>query len=393
MVEEIKRLAEDLQPETIAIREFLHAHPELSFKEYDTTSFIAGKIEALGIPFERVTETGIVALIKGTATDSDRVTALRADIDALPIQEENEVAYRSTTPGVMHACGHDVHTASLLATLAILQCLQDQFSGTVKCIFQPAEEKIPGGARAMIEAGVLNSPSPRHIIGQHVMPELKAGKAGFYAGRYMASSDELYITVHGKGGHGAMPHLTVDPVSIACQLVGALQQFVSRQGNPLIPSVLSVGRFIAPGAPNVIPDKVELEGTFRTMDETWRLEAHRRIDILVMSLVKGMGGHCDLEIRKGYPALENDKTLTAVLRGHAEAFLGREDVVDIDPWMAAEDFAYYTERLPACFYRLGVASADGMHGGLHTPTFDADARALVVGPGLMAYLALKDLGN
>jgi amidohydrolase len=290
----------------------------------------------------------------------------------------------------MHACGHDVHTASLIAAAGILNKLKDSFSGTVKLIFQPAEERIPGGALQMIGEGVLENPAPKYILGQHTMPELQAGKIGIRSRHYMASTDELFITVTGKGGHAAMPHLNVDPVAIGCELVSALQQIVSRQADPLIPSVLSFGRFIADGATNVIPDEVKIEGTFRTMDEPWRTEAHRRMERLANTLVEGMGGHCAFEIRKGYPVLNNDEQLTDEIRRHAVEFLGEENVTDLDMWMAAEDFACYARIIPACFYRLGTGNeAKGISSGLHTPTFDVDEEALKTGPGLMAYLALR----
>ncbi len=276
----------------------------------------------------------------------------------------------------------------------ILNQLKAEFSGTVKFIFQPAEEKLPGGASLMIKEGALENPRPSCIIGQHVMPELAAGKVGFRQGNYMASNDEIYITVTGKGGHAAMPHTYIDPVSITCQMITALQQIVSRQANPLIPSVLSFGKIIANGSVNVIPDMVEIEGTFRTLNEEWRMEVHRRIKKMAMSFVEGMGGTCNVEIRKGYPVLTNEEKLTAAMRHHAEDFLGKENVVDLDLWMAAEDFAFYAQQVDGCFYRLGVGNEqNGNTSALHTPTFNADEQSLKTGPALMAYLALKALVN
>lgn len=390
----IKELAYAVYDEAVAERRHLHAHPELSFKEYNTAAFIAEKLTALHIPFEAKADTGIVGQIQGTRSSSGAVIALRADIDALPIQEANEVPYRSRNEGVMHACGHDVHTASLLATARILNQLKESFSGTVKLIFQPAEERIPGGASRMIREGALENPVPACIVGQHTMPELAAGKIGIRAGHYMASTDELFIRVTGKGGHAAMPHLLTDPVAISCQLISALQQVVSRQANPLIPSVLSFGRFIAEGSTNVIPDEVEIEGTFRTLDEAWRTEAHQRMQQLARTLVEGLGGRCSFEIRKGYPVLHNDEPLTRQIRDYAREFLGEDQVVDLDIWMAAEDFAYYGRCIPGCFYRLGTANEGrGITSGLHTPTFDIEEEALKTGPALMAYLALRLLAN
>lgn len=392
--EDIRRIARELHEDAVANRRHLHANPELSFKEYNTSAFVAKKLTELDIPFEKKADTGVVALLKGTKSDSDQIIALRADMDALPITEANDVDYKSQNPGVMHACGHDMHTSSLLATVSILNQLKSEFSGTIKFIFQPGEERIPGGASLMIKDGALENPHPTHIIGQHVMPELPFGKIGFCEGPYMASSDELYITVKGKGGHGAIPHLNVDPVSIACQLIVALQQIVSRQANPIIPSVLSFGRLIADGATNVIPDKVEIEGTFRTFDNEWREEAHKRMKKMASSLVEGMGGECDFEIRRGYPVLINEGNLTKEVRHYAENFLGKENVIDIDPCMPAEDFAFYSQQIPACFYRIGTGDeANGITSGLHTPTFNIDEKSLETGPGLMAYVAVKCLGN
>jgi len=392
--ENIRRIAKGLHKEAVTNRRYLHTHPELSFKEYNTSAFVAGKLTELGIPFEKKADTGIVALLEGTQSISDQIIALRADMDALPITEANEVSYKSQNPGVMHACGHDMHTSSLLATAGILSRLKSEFSGAVKFIFQPGEERLPGGASLMIKEGVLENPRPKGILGQHVMPELPVGKVGFRSGSYMASNDEIYITVIGKGGHAAMPHLTIDPVSITCQMITALQQIVSRQANPLIPSALSFGKIIANGSNNIIPDKVVIEGTFRTLNEAWREEAHKRMQEMAVSFVKGMGGKCTFEIRKGYPVLINDEELTREMCDHAENFLGKDKVVDLDLWMAAEDFAFYSQQIPGCYYRLGVGNeANGITSGLHTPTFNIDEQSLETGSGLMAYLALKSLGN
>lgn len=392
--EKIRQLASDLHEETVRNRRHLHAHPELSFEEYNTSAFVAQKLSELGIAFEKKARTGLVALLKGEKPGSDRIVALRADMDALPILETNSVEYRSTNEGVMHACGHDVHTSSLLGTAKILSALKQEFSGTVKFIFQPGEEKLPGGASLMIQEGVLENPVPQGVLGQHVMPLIDAGKVGFRPGKYMASTDELYVTVRGKGGHGAMPHQNIDPVLISAHIVVALQQVVSRNANPLMPSVLSFGKVIAAGATNVIPGEVKMEGTFRTLDEGWRAEAHKKMIKIAESIAEGMGGSCDFEVRKGYPFLVNDEKLTASTRGFAEEYLGKENVLDLDIWMAAEDFAFYSQAAPACFYRLGVRNESrGITSGVHTSTFDVDEKALETGSGLMAFLALKELGN
>ncbi len=338
-----------------------------------------------------IADTGIVALIKGKNPDK-KVTALRADIDALPILEANEVPYKSKNEGVMHACGHDVHTSSLLGTAKILNTLKDQFEGTVKLIFQPGEEKIPGGASLMIKAGVLENPKVNNVMGQHVMPLIEAGKVGFRSGMYMASADELYVKVIGKGGHGAMPEINVDPVIITAHILTALQQVVSRHSSPKMPTVLSFGKVIANGATNIIPNEVYLEGTFRTMDEAWRAEAHVKIKKMAEGMAESMGATCEFEIRKGYPFLVNEPLLSDRAKAAAIEFLGAENVEDLDLWLAAEDFAYFSQERDACFYRLGVRNEQkGITSSVHTPTFDIDPLALETGMGLMSWLAIKEL--
>ena len=389
----IQELAASVLESTIQNRRHLHAHPELSFQEHQTAAFVAAKLDELSISYQPMAKTGLVALIKGDKP-SDQVVALRADMDALPIQETNEVAYKSTNSGVMHACGHDAHTASLLGTAAILQQLKAEFGGTIKLIFQPAEELLPGGANQMIQEGVLENPKPQAVLGQHVMPFIETGKVGFRSGKYMASTDELYVTVKGKGGHAAQPQQNIDPVMITAQILVSLQQIVSRTANPNTPSVLSFGKVIANGATNVIPNEVKLEGTFRTMDEAWRAEAHTRMKKMAEGIAESMGGTCEFEIRKGYPFLVNEEKLTAQAKQHAEDYLGKENVLDLDIWMAAEDFAYYSQVADACFYRLGTRNeAKGITSSVHTPTFDIDENAFAISSGLMAYIALKRLGN
>ncbi|MGB4400728.1 MAG: M20 family metallopeptidase [Daejeonella sp.] len=391
--DKISRLAQDIHSEVIANRRHLHANPELSFEEYETSAFVKSKLDELGISYQKMADTGIVALIKG-AKPSDAVVALRADMDALPILEANDVPYRSTKDGVMHACGHDVHTSSLLGTAKILTELKDEFAGTVKLIFQPAEERLPGGANLMIKEGVLENPKPQAVIGQHVMPLIETGKVGFRAGKYMASTDEIYVTVHGKGGHGAQPQQNIDPVLITAHIIVALQSIVSRVADPKIPSVLSFGKVIANGATNVIPNEVKLEGTFRTMDEEWRSKAHEKMKKMAEGIAEAMGGSCDFNIMRGYPFLINEEKLTENTRAYAEEYLGKENVLDLDIWMAAEDFAYYSQAADACFYRLGTANeARGITSSVHTPTFDVDEDSLKLSTGLMTYIALKQLGN
>lgn len=389
MLEEVKSLAREIAPQVQNWRHHIHANPELSFQEFETSAFISDRLSEFGIEHEAgVAGTGVVGLIKGRNPNA-RVVALRADMDALPIVEKNEVPYKSTRPGVMHACGHDVHSASLLGASWILNQLKDQFEGSIKLIFQPGEEKIPGGASLLIKEGVLENPAPASIVGQHVMPLLPAGKIGFREGLYMASADEIYLTIQGKGGHGAMPQYATDVVAIAAQVITALQTVVSRSADPKIPSVLSFGKVMAEGATNVLPNSIYLEGTFRTMDEDWRAKAHQKIRDLVEGICASFGAKADLEIRKGYPFLYNDPELTRKMRKSAEAYMGEENVVDLDIWMAAEDFSYYTQAMPGCFYRLGTRNEEkGIVSGVHTPTFDIDETALETGCGLLAWLAL-----
>jgi len=367
-------------------------HPELSNHEYKTAEYISSVLSELGIPHEKgIFTTGVVGLIRGKRPGAKTI-ALRADMDALPLHELNDVPYKSVHHGVMHACGHDVHTASLLGTARILQALHCSFGGNVKLIFQPAEEKIPGGARFMIDEGVLVDPPVDGIFGQHVFPELESGKVGFKTGKYMASTDEINIEITGKGGHAAMPDILTDPVLIASNVVVALQQIVSRNASYNIPTVLSFGRFIADGTYNVIPDKVHLKGTFRTFDEAWREEAHRRIINIATSVASGAGAKCDVYIQKGYPYLENDVSLTNNAMQSAREFLGPENVVDLNLRMTAEDFSYFARAVPGCFYRLGTANKEkNITANLHTPGFNIDEAALETGMGLMAWMALKEL--
>jgi amidohydrolase len=390
--EKIKLLAKAYKEEVIATRRHLHANPELSYQEYNTAAFVKERLEKLGITrIEQKATTGWTALIEGN-NPSKKVVALRADMDALPIIEANDVPYKSQNPGVMHACGHDAHTASLLGAAKILNELKDQFEGTIKLIFQPGEEVAPGGASFMIKDGALENPRPQGIIGQHVMPFIPVGKVGFRQGLYMASADELHITVKGKGGHAAMPETLIDPVLIASHMIVALQQVVSRAASPKIPSVLSFGRVEALGATNVIPNEVKIQGTFRTLNEDWRAKAHQKMLQIAHGIVEGMGGALDFEIRRGYPFLQNDPEMTARATEAAKAYLGEDNVLDLDIWMAAEDFSYYSQVIDGCFYRLGTRNeAKGIISGVHTPTFDIDEDALEIGAGLMAWLAVSEL--
>jgi len=389
----IQNLAKTIFSDVVAMRRHIHAHPELSFEEYQTAAYIKRQLDDLGIVWQEMANTGIVALIKGDKP-GDQVVALRADIDALPIMEVAGRDYGSRNAGVMHACGHDVHTSSLLGTAKILTALKSEFAGTIKLIFQPGEEKLPGGASLLIKEGVLENPKPDAIIGQHVMPFIEVGKVGFRSGKYMASTDELHVIVKGKGGHAAQPQQNIDPVVITAHIITALQQIVSRVADPKMPTVLSFGKIIGEGATNVIPNEVRLEGTFRTFDENWRKEAHQRMKKMAEGIAESMGAHCDFEVRHGYPFLVNNETLTTAVRAYAEDYLGKEKVVDLDLWMAGEDFAFYSQVTDACFYRLGTGNEKrGITASVHTPQFDIDEEALALSTGLMAYLALKRLGN
>jgi len=392
MIEKIKKIAAENKERIVDIRREIHSNPELSFEEYETSALVCDFLDRAGIKYEKgVVKTGVVALIEGNNPTS-KIVALRADLDALPIQETTDLFFKSKNEGKMHACGHDVHTASLLGTALILHELSNDFEGTIKLIFQPGEERIPGGAKLMIEEGVLENPSPSNIIGQHVYPELEAGKVGFKPGMYMASADELHVKVIGKGGHAALPHNTIDPVLITSHIIVALQQLISRRVSPYSPSVLSFGSIHGDGATNIIPDEVNLQGTFRAFDEEWRAEAHGLMIKMAESIAEGMGGKCEFEVRKGYPFLVNDEDLTNLSKKAAIDFLGEENVIDLDLRMTAEDFAYYSQVIPSCFYRLGTSDfSKPATGGLHTPTFTVDEKALETGMGLMAYLALMDL--
>ena len=385
----INRLALQYRQEFINIRHHLHSHPELSYEEYETSKFVQDTLKQWNIPFEVKATTGVVGLIKGKNPTS-RIIALRADMDALPIIEENEVAYISTNPGVMHACGHDVHTTCLLGAAKILQELKAEWEGTVKLIFQPGEEKNPGGASLMIKEGVLENPKPSGIFGMHVHPGLPLGKFSFRKGRAMASADEIYITIKSKGGHAAAPHLTADTILIASHLIVSLQQIISRNNNPISPSVLSICSIQGGNTTNVIPSEVKLKGTLRAMDEEWRYKAHGLIKKQTVELVHALGAEADITIDIGYPFVDNDPALTEVGKALANEYWGSENVEETELRMGAEDFGYYTHVVPGCFYRLGVRNeAKGIVHNVHTPKFNIDEDAIVNGVQMMAWLGAK----
>jgi amidohydrolase len=384
--QKIRALARQYAPEFIELRHYLHAHPELSYQEFETSKLVQQKLASFGIATEVKATTGVVALIEGK-NPSARTIALRADMDALPIQEQNEVPYKSVNQGVMHACGHDVHTSCLLGAAKILSETKAEWEGTVKLLFQPGEEKNPGGASLLIKEGVLEKPAPSAIFALHVNPQLEVGRLSFRGGKVMASADEIYITIKSKGGHAAAPQFTADTILVASHLIVALQQIISRNNNPLKPSVLSITSFQGGYTTNVIPSEVKLMGTFRAMDEEWRFKAHELIRKLSTELVHSMGAEIDLHIDVGYPSVYNNEQLNEATRKLAEKFLGDEKVEETEIRMGAEDFGYYSQKIPGCFFRLGTANKKkGITAGVHTPLFNIDEDAIEIGMGIMACL-------
>lgn len=394
----IKSLARHYFEKVKSIREHLHAHPELSFEEVETSKFIQKQLSEAGIPFTTGhVKTGIIALIKGNHPDKKTIL-LRADMDALPIEEKNDVLYKSKNAGVMHACGHDVHSACGLGAAFILNDLKETFEGTVKIMFQPGEELLPGGASLMIKEGVLENPKVEQAIALHVFPSMETGKVGFKSGMYMASTDELYITVNGKGGHAAMPADYVNPLIIASEILLEINKrftdktSLQQLGGDTIPTVVAFGKIEGKGATNVIPDKVELAGTFRTMDEDWRKKVHLELERIVKVISEKYNIKSVLKVDHGYPFLVNDKALTESCVTSAQTYLGIENVEELPLRMTAEDFAFISQKVPSCFFRLGTANKQrGITSGVHTATFDIDEKALEIGAGLMANLAINAL--
>ncbi len=389
-VERVQRLVKIGHIDAVAVRRHLHAHPELSFQEHETGRYIVDRLKEWGIE-ERtgIAGTGVIGMLRGAKPGP--TICLRADMDALPIQEAEGLAYRSVNPGVMHACGHDAHTAMVLAAGRILHQLREEWNGTVLLLFQPGEEKIPGGASLVLKEGALRNPAPERIIGQHVTPELEVGKVGFHAGPFMASSDEIYVTVKGKGGHAASPEKLVDPIMIAARLLIALKEEFEawRKDRPL---VLGFGRVIADGATNVVPNEVKIAGTLRTFDEGLRAEVHEWLPRRAQEICAAYGASCDCELRVGYPVLVNDEPLTARIRKAAEEFLGAEHVVEMPRRMGSEDFAFYTQVMPGCFYRLGTGNPKkGLPKGLHTPDFNIAEEGMAIGAGVMVWSVLREL--
>lgn len=388
LISQIKKLARHHASDVIGWQRHLHQHPELSFEEFNTSIFVQERLSEFGIPFKAgIAKTGVLGWIHGR-NPHKYVVALRADMDALPICETADAPVRSCNSGVMHACGHDAHTAALLGTARILNALKDEFEGTVLLVFQPGEESWPGGARLMLEEGLFDGMEPDVVVGAHVLPTMETGHVGFREGFYMASGDEVYLTVEGQGGHGGMPHLLTDNVLVAANILVSLQQIVSRVVPAMVPAVLSFGRFIADGATNIIPGKVELAGTLRTLDEKWRKKIKDEIVRMATHLATGMGAQCQVEIKDGYPAVFNQVELTRDARQLAVDFLGEGCVEDMEIRMTAEDFGFYSERYPAVFYRFGVMQPDGSTGSLHTPVFNLNEKSLETASGVMAQLAV-----
>ncbi len=394
MIEKIRQKAEGSFAEWQHIRHHIHANPELSFEEFKTAAFVAGYLDRLGIPYTKgVAGTGIVALVQGK-NPGKRCLALRSELDALPITELNEVPYKSTHPGIMHACGHDVHTTCLLGAASIMHELRDEWEGTIKFIFQPGEEMHPGGGSLMIAEGVLDNPKPEGIIALHVYPHLPAGTVGFREGQYMASTDEIHILIEGKGGHAALPHQTVDPIATAAQVIVALQQIISRKSNPIIPSVLTFGKIAGGFVNNVIPDTVEIAGTLRTMDEQWRKEAHRLIHDIVSKTCEAYGAKATIHIPEGYPSLYNNPELTSKVASYARTYLGEDHVTQLSLRMTADDFAFYSHKIPGCYFRLGTnRNNEAFTASVHNARFDIDENALKTGVGLMAWAAYSFLNE
>lgn len=389
MKERVKSAAKEIYPEIKAIREHMHMYPELSFCEFETSKYLKDKLKEWGISIDREwVKTGFSVVID-SGIDGPTI-ALRGDMDALPIVEENQAAYKSKNKGIMHACGHDVHSACLMGAVKIISQMKDQFKGKIVFFFQAGEEKLPGGASLMIEEGIMDLYKPAAMIAQHVYPEMEVGNLGFRAGKYMASADEIYLTVKGKGGHAALPHTLKDPILMAASILIELQKISSRVAPPTLPTVLSFGKIEGKGATNVIPSEVTIEGTLRTMDEEWRATFHRKIEEVAVNIARSMGGECDVDIRKGYPFLVNDEKTTQICQEAAEELLSKEKVHHLDLRMTAEDFAYFSQHCPVCFYRLGVGNhSKGIEHSVHHPKFDIDSEALRIGSESISFLALK----
>ena len=397
-VEEIKSLAKKYFPQLVKIRQHLHQYPELSFQEFETSKYIQSQLKEAGIPFTTGhVKTGIVAIIQGQ-NPSSKTILIRGDMDALPIQENNHMSYQSAHAGIMHACGHDVHSTCVLGAAFILNETKHLWNGTIKIMFQPGEEVLPGGSSLMIKEGVLENPKVDKALALHVHPSMEIGKVGFKQGMYMASTDELYITVNGKGGHAAMPSNYVNPLLIASEMLLLINQsFMNKESlegtkGEQVPTVVAFGKIEGKGATNVIPDKVEMAGTMRTMDEAWRKNIHAHLETLVGFISEKYGITSNLRIEKGYPVLMNDVDFTKTCTASAKKYLGDTQVEELPLRMTAEDFAFITQKVPSCFFRLGTGNqARNLTSEVHTSTFDIDENALEIGAGLLAWLSIQEM--
>ena len=392
MLSTIQKLAQKEVDTALALYQYLHKHPELSFKEFNTSLRIAEELQKIGVEvFTGVGGTGVIALIEGEK--SGPTIAVRAELDALPIQEQTGLNFASVSPNVMHACGHDMHMANLVATAKVLLQMRHSIRGKVMLVFQPGEELLPGGASLILESDVFKKNMPDIMMGWHILPELPVGVAGFRSGSYMASGDELYLTVKGKGGHAALPHQLTDTVLIASQIVVALQQVVSRKAPSAIPTVLSIGKIVGNGATNIIPNEVNIEGTFRTMNEEWRAKAHQQIVQVAKGIAQSMGADCEVEIKNGYPTLFNNPYLTQNAIKYASQFLGSDKVIELPGRMTTDDFAYYAQKIPSVYFRMGVGNDNLSGGALHSSNLQIDETVLDHSIGLTAWMVISLLNS
>ncbi len=383
---EIKNQIGEIYQQVVDFRRKIHQNPELSNKEFATTEFIISILKDNNIEYKRITETGAVGIIgKG-----NNCIALRADIDALPIKEETELPFASQNPGIMHACGHDFHTAILLGSAIILKKFEEHLNGTIKLIFQPSEELIPGGALKMIKAGVLDNPRPKYVLGQHIYPELNTGEIAVSAGPVMAAADELYWNLYGKGSHAAQPHMGNDPLIVAANLIIYLQAMLNNNKNPFSPAVLSVTSVIGGNATNIFPEFASMQGTLRTFDESLRSKLHKLIENNSRQIASLFDVKCDVEVRKGFPALINNSELVDKFKYIANQALGVNNVHGFEPKMWAEDFAYFAREVPSVFWFLGVKqSVDSEVVPLHNSKLNPDEQALKTGMLAMVSAAIE----
>ncbi|MEN9699701.1 MAG: hypothetical protein RLZZ301_899 [Bacteroidota bacterium] len=389
---EIQAEIEAIQAQVIAWRRHIHAHPEPSFQEFETMEYVARILTEHGVSHQKgVAETGIVAIIRADSHPQDMpCVALRADLDALPIDEQTNHEFKSTRAGYMHACGHDVHTSILLGVALVLQRHRNNLPKPIKLIFQPGEEQSPGGASLMMAAGVLSNPEVESLVALHVYPEFEVGEIGIKSGLYMASSDEIHVQIEGVGGHGALPERCINPIQMGLDWIQSCQALVKERCPQDVPQVLSFGRFEALGSTNVIPSSAQIKGTFRTMNEQWRAQVHQLLAEQATEISARYGAKLDLQIAKGYPFLQNDEVFTAHVKAVLSDTFGPEHIHELGLRMTAEDFAFYSQQKPVCFFRLGVGNqANGIVHAVHHPQFDVDERSLEVGMLAMASIAFQ----